>query len=299
MKIREWLDWAKTQIDPLDAELIAAGFLAPTDGDRSWLVAHSEREIKEMSEDVLHDMVIKRKCGLPLAYVLCRKEFYGRMFFALIGALIPRPETETLIDLVKELKLPKRARILDMGTGSGCIGITLALEIPQSYVLGVDISREALDAARANNRRFEGRMELVQSNLFNDLEFNPGFPEYDECSDSDEYFDSYDPELDERRFDVIVANLPYVSKSWRWVNPKQLQFEPKEAIYAKGQNGLSMYKRFFSECNDHVMAHYIVVEADPCQHDELVELAENHGFKHLKTEGYGLVFENPEFKEIE
>lgn len=293
MNVDTWLKWAKTQIDTLDAEIIATSFLAPEGYDRSWLVANGEREIKDLSVETLNDMVSKRKTGMPLAYVLCRKEFYGRDFITLPGALIPRPETETLIDLVKELGLPRRARILDMGTGSGCIGITLALEIPQSYVMAADISVAALDVANANNTRFEGRVELVQSNLFESLELDPGYPEYDECSDSDEYFDGYDPSLDERRFDVVVANLPYVSRNWRWVDTEQLKFEPKEALFAKGQNGLAMYEKFFGECNANVMAHYVVVEADPCQHDELVEIAEKNGFSHIKTEGYGLVFENP------
>lgn len=290
--IKSWLEAAKNQIDALDAEVIAVQFFAPHLADRSWLVAHDD-EILDNARKHLADLAVKKRHqGMPLAYVLSQKEFYGRNFIVKPGVLIPRPETETLIDLIKELDLPKRARFLDMGTGSGCIAVTLALEFPQSYVMAADISVRALNIADLNNLRFEGRVELVQSNLFQNLELNDGYPRYDECEAADDYFDNYDANLDETRFDVVVANLPYVNRDWRWLNLEELSFEPKQALFAKTMNGLSMYKRFFKECMDAVLTRFVVLEADPCQHADLIELAKIYGFNHLKTVGYGLVFKH-------
>lgn len=290
--VRSWLTEAKKQIDALDAEIIAVHFFAPKHADRSWLVMHDDLEISQAGQKLADEALKKRSAGEPLAYVLKTKEFYGRDFMVRPGVLIPRPETETLIDLVKELKLPKRARLMDMGTGSGCIAITLALEFPQAYVMGVDVSARALDTAELNDFRHEGRVEFVQSNLFHDLNLSDGYPSYDECASADDYFDYYDVSMDEQRFDVVVANLPYVNRDWRWLDLKQLSYEPKQALFARALNGLSIYKRFFSECRNNVVAHYVVVEADPCQHEELIAMAAKNHFRHLKTQGFGVVFEN-------
>lgn len=279
MTLRDWLKQAKAQIDALDAELIAVENFAPRGRDRSWLMAHLDEEIDSESKKDATGMVAKRQKGMPLAYILGEKEFYGRKFAVSPAVLIPRPETEGLIDLIKSLKLPQRAKFLEIGTGSGCIGVTLALEFPQSYVLATDISVRALDMAARNNARHEGRIELIQSNLLRDVEF-----------DTDE-------NLPAEHFDVVVANLPYVNKEWEWLDNTTLGFEPASALYAKGNNGLSVYQRFIKELGYHqncedLLYDYLVLEADPAQQAALIEMAEKRGLFHLKTEGYGLLFEN-------
>lgn len=275
MIVQEWLRRAKTQIDALDAELIAVRVFAPRNADRSWLVAHSDEQVDKGRESLAEGFVQRRVRGMPLAYVLGEKEFYGRKFSVQPGVLIPRPETETLIDVVKTLELPKRARFLEIGTGSGCIAITLALEYPQSYVLATDLSAQALDIAERNDICLEGRIELVQSNLFRDLGFD-GMNEH---------------------FDVVVANLPYVNKDWAWLDHKSLDFEPSMALYANGNNGLSIYQRFFKELyyqqnSSNLWIDYVVVEADPCQHPALIKMAEKAGLVHLRTVGYISLFED-------
>lgn len=274
MDVNTWLKQTKTQIDALDAELIALRSFAPSRADRSWLVAHGEKKV-EASRTRADGMLQKRKAGMPLAYVLGEKEFYGRKFAVKPSVLIPRPETEILIELVKELQLPKQPNFLEIGTGSGCIAITLALEYPQSTVVASDLSSKALEVAERNDLQHEGRVELVRSNLLKDFDFGE-YPEH---------------------FDVVVANLPYVNKDWAWVDERNLEFEPSNAIYARGNNGLSVYQRFLRELSyfggsDGVWVDYLVLEADPCQHSKLIEMARKAGFVHLKTEGYGLLFEN-------
>ncbi len=278
MDIKTWLDEAKTRIDALDAELIAVYNFAPNGRDRSWLMAHLDEQIPLRNKCDATDMVAKRQRGVPLAYILGEKEFYGRLFTVSPAVLIPRPETEDLINLIKELDLPERAKFLEIGTGSGCIGVTLALEYPQSYVLATDISVRALDMAARNNLRHEGRIELVQSNLLKEVDFEKnedGSPEY---------------------FCVVVANLPYVNKEWDWLNLPTLEFEPSSALYARGSNGLSMYQRFIKELWHYynigeVIFDYVVLEADPCQHAELIKMAERYRLFYVKALGYGLLFE--------
>ncbi len=274
MDINTWLRQAKKQIDSLDAELIALRSFGPLRADRSWLVAHGEKNVDSLRERA-DKMLQKRLLGMPLAYILGEKEFYGRKFQVRPGVLIPRPETEALIELVKGLDLPKQPKFLEIGTGSGCIAITLALEYPQSYVLASDISTRALEVTEQNDLRHEGRVELVQSNLLKGFEFMT-YPEH---------------------FDVVVANLPYVDKEWGWLDRKNLDFEPSNALYARGNHGLSIYQRFLKELDyyggpDGLWLDYLAVEADPCQHAQLIKMAEKAGFIHLKTEGFGLLFED-------
>lgn len=274
MNVDTWLKWAKTQIDTLDAELIATRMFAPLKADRSWLVAHGNEVPEHRRQVYANNLVRRRARGVPLAYVLEEKEFYGRKFWVRSGVLIPRPETEALIDAIKQLNLSEKPHFLEIGTGSGCIAITLALEYPQSYVLASDISVKALETAERNDIRHEGRIDLVQSNLFQELEMDA-----------------------REHFDVVVANLPYVNKDWNWVDEKNLSYEPANALYARGSNGLSMYRRFFKELyhlrsEGDIWTDYIVVEADPCQHQELIKIAEKADFIFLRTEGYALVFED-------
>lgn len=284
MDIKSWLREAKKRIDGLDAELIALRVFAPKTkvnsreplgADRSWLVAHDVVKITTEMRQKADGMVRRRARGEPLAYILGEKEFYGRKFLVNEWVLIPRPETEELIELIKELPLPKRPEILEIGTGSGCVAITLALEFPQSYVLASDVSVKALETAEKNDLLHEGRVDLFQSNLLCEL----------------------GEELRGEHFDVVVANLPYVSREWKWVKPENLRFEPRSALYARGENGLSFYRRMFKELRelqdkDVLWVDYVVVEADPCQHDELIALARKFALIFVKKRGYGLVFED-------
>lgn len=271
MVIKEWLKLARQRIKTLDAELIALRIFAPEGVDRSWLVTHDTEKVTDTEAVRALNMVERRVVGEPLAYILGSKEFYGRDFMVSPAVLIPRPETESLIELAKGLDLPRRARFIEVGTGSGCIAITLALEFPQAEVLATDAYVKALDVAENNNVLLEGRVHLLQSNLLKDLTL---------------------PE-DAREFDVLVANLPYVDPTWDWLDAKGLAFEPKSALFAARAHGLSFYKRLLRELqnDDVVSARFLIFEADPCQHDELVALVDKKGYGLVRIDGYGLLFE--------
>lgn len=270
--VKLWLDKAKKQISALDAELIALNAFATTGVDRSWLVAHNDVKITTEMQQKADKMLERRKKGEPLAYILGKKAFYGRDFMVNPDVLIPRPETEGLIDLVKSLGLPKQPSFLEIGTGSGCIAITLALEFPQSYVLATDVSIKALDMAYRNDLAYEGRVEFMQSNLLRDVT------------------------SDEGHFDVLIANLPYVNPQWEWLDLQSLSYEPERALYVEKGGGLALYERLLRELKlrqgrNGFGADYVVLEADPCQHLALIKIAERQGLFCLKTSGYGLLFE--------
>lgn len=274
MTIDDWLKSVKEKIPRLDAELILVAVLQeilPREVDRSFIAGYPDVGISQDAWQRLDEMAERRAAGEPLAYILGFREFYGRDFVVTPAVLIPRPETENLIELAKGLDLPRRPRFIEVGTGSGCIAITLALEFPQAEVVATDAYVKALDVAAENNLRLEGRVHLVRSNLLRDLTL---------------------PE-DGRDFDVLVANLPYVDPNWDWLDSEGLAFEPKTALFAAKEHGLSFYKRLLRELqnNDIVRARYVMFEADPCQHDELVAFVGKKGYDLVRIDGYGLLFE--------
>jgi release factor glutamine methyltransferase len=131
----------------LSAEVLLAHVLGV---ERSYLYAHDEREISETEYAALDDAINKRIRGVPLQYIVGHQEFYGRDFIVNPSVLIPRPETEFVIESVLEARPAAHSRIIDIGTGSGCIAVTLALELPTSTVFATDISLAALETARVN-----------------------------------------------------------------------------------------------------------------------------------------------------
>ena len=203
------------------------------------------------------------------------QDFYGRDFVVSPDVLIPRPETEAIIDEVlllagkpylpgmkaPERKLPNAPLILDVGTGSGCIAITLKKELPEAKVVGLDISSGALRVARLNAEKLEAKVDFVGSDLLR----------------------SYSG----RKSDVIVANLPYVDENWEWLDKKALGFEPEIALYA-GNHGLELIFRLIDEAKG--LCKWLILEADPCQHEQIIDFAGAAGFTYEKTSGFALVF---------
>lgn len=263
--IGDWLSWAKKQVGSLDAEIIATHlFSVGTEPvDRSWLVAHDQDSVDMALWRMGKECVAERKMGVPIAYVVMSKEFYGRSFSVTPEVLIPRPETEVLIDLVKELPLKPFCRVLEVGTGSGCIAVTLALEFPQATIMATDVDEEALEVAKDNDREYEGRIFFTQTNLLDGVN---------------------------EQVDVIVANLPYVDAVWPWLDLKALSYEPYQALFAQDK-GLALYKKLIRQLVEKRLSKYLVIEADPCQQDELIGFAKAQGLDLAKRRDYGLVFE--------
>lgn len=292
MTIENWLKLAREKISALDAELILMFVLKdmlPRGVDRSYIFAHPTMGISQKSWERLDSLLERRAKGEPLAYILGYKEFYGRDFRVDSEVLIPRPETESLVDLVLEvvggsrsdasekglldgglgesgLKRDNKWQILEIGTGSGCIATTLSLEMDERGVSGAvtaaDVSEAALCRARENAARLGAVVRFLRSDLLAEVE-------------------------NVEDFDILVANLPYVDREWGWLDFSGLGYEPSLALYA-GEKGLALYRELFEELDRRV--EWVVLEADPCQHEELVEIAEENGYGVDNIEGFGVRF---------
>lgn len=245
--------FADASLDRLDAELIVARTL---NQDRSFLPAHPDYEFSPQELAQIEAWATRRRAGEPLAYIFGEKAFYGRDFIVTPVTLIPRPETEALIDLAKTFR-PRT--ILDVGTGSGCIAITLALELPQAIVSAVDISSAALKVAAKNTQKLGATVHFAQSDLL-------------------EYAQSYD---------LIVANLPYVDRDWDWLSP-ELKFEPATALYAD-DDGLALIKQLIQQAPAHLNRRgKLLLEADLSQHQKIVDFAAANSFQVLPSDPQNL-----------
>lgn len=250
MNISDWIKTASEQIARLDAELILLKSLGQD--DRSYLVAHSDDILN--NTEAIDTQVAQRAKGMPLAYILGYREFYGRRFFVTPDVLIPRPETEDIIDIAKSLN---PASILDIGTGSGCIAVTLALELPDTTISATDISANALEIAKKNAAAHNAWVDFHHSNLL--LDYHP------------------------RPDTLIIANLPYVNKNWQWLDHRSLDNEPALALYAD-QDGLALIYKLIDQYPNNAAG--LILEADPSQHTAIIEYAKDNGLDLKKQQNY-------------
>lgn len=219
-------------------------------------------------------MFERRQKGEPLAYILGEKEFYGRKFKVTPDVLIPRPETETVVEMVLEriektrLEDGEFVTVIDVGTGSGAIAATVDLKVKKPvYVMGLDISDRALEIAEENCDKLGARVKLMESDL---LEvFDEGITNQGEL--------------------ILVANLPYVSKNWDWTS-EELKFEPETALYAE-HDGLKVIFDFLEQVNDKVDEGYVFLEADPCQHAKIRKKVEALGMRFVRNKDFGIEIE--------
>jgi release factor glutamine methyltransferase len=210
MTLFEALAAARQHIDRLDARLLLqyASGCSHTD-----LLARPETELSAVAYARFAESVARRAAGEPLAYVLGECEFRGRLFEVTPAVLIPRPETELLIDLASlQLQHRQSPRVLDLGCGSGIIAISLALECPAAEVLAVDIEEPAIAVARHNAERLAARVDFRQGDWF--------------------------APVAGERFDLIVANPPYVAAGDPHLALDGLPWEPLGAL-SDGGDGLA------------------------------------------------------------
>lgn len=240
----------------LDAEIILAHTVRKS---RTWLHAHGDDNLAPRFAEIANARVDLRLDRTPIAYIIGHKEFYSRTFKVTPSVLIPRPESESIIELLKK-HIPSNAkRLIDIGTGSGCLGITAKLEIPALKVTLADISRHALKVAESNAANLHAEVTLIQSNL---LAQAPGL------------------------FDVVIANLPYVDKGWE--RSPETDKEPSLALFADN-GGLALIEQLIAQLPEALSASGLVlIEADPYQHEAIVTLAAKLGLKHVETEGYAI-----------
>ncbi len=185
------------------------------------LRARTEEQVADELAERFRELVERRRLGEPVAYLFGEQEFYGRPFSVDPRVLIPRPETEHLVEAALALDLPASPRVLDVGTGSGCIAVTLALETPGSRLIASDVSLPALGVARSNVELHDlsGRVALVQADLASAMRL--------------------------RRFDLVVSNPPYVDPEDVATAPGVRDFEPHLALFADG-SGRDVLRRLLT-----------------------------------------------------
>jgi len=293
MNINNWLNSATTRLKQvsidsarLDAELILAQVLDSatsrrmTNVSREYLLAHDNQKLRKQAIFHANHFLNRRLKREPLAYILVRKEFYGRGFIVTPDVLIPRPETESLIDITKEVLVKTVsekpvATILDIGTGSGAIAITLALEISNVHLTASDISDTALKIAKQNADNLDAKINFVKSDLLN-------YWILKQVQD-DRTVNSHD------KFDIIVANLPYVDKTWHAeTESPEITHEPAIALFAK-DNGLALIKKLIAQAPNGLRRNgFLILEMDPRQIEEVKQFATTKNFKVIDEWPFGL-----------
>lgn len=233
--IAEWLKWARERLagagvdsPALDAELLLAHALQR---DRSWVLAHPEHIMTPSEQALAEQLVSRRQRREPLAYILGSQPFFGLDLLVTPAVLIPRPETEELVERAIQWLNQRAAgrretlaslRVIDVGTGSGAIALALAYALPELHVIGVDDAAPALEVARTNARRLglERRVHFAAGDLL--LPFAGPF-------------------------DLILANLPYIpSAELPTLMPEVSQYEPRRALDG-GSDGLEPLRRLLTQ----------------------------------------------------
>lgn len=216
------------------------------------LYARADDDVPEPAAVSYGQLIRRRADRIPVAYLLGRREFHGRSFAVDPRVLIPRPETEHLVEAALNC-IDDGARVLDVGTGSGCIAVTLALERPGSRIVATDLSPGALAVAAANCRRHgvADRVRLVRADLLSAL--CPG------------------------AFDVVVSNPPYIDVGeWPSLMPEVRDHEPPEALFAG--DGLDFYRRLFAPRDFLRAGQRLLLEIGKGQLEAVRELAAGSGF---------------------
>lgn len=249
-----------------DAELLLAHVM---DKPREFLITHPDRKVGKTLEGKYEKLLDRRKAHEPIAYLLGYREFYGRTFGVDAHVLIPRPETETLIEAALETVAEgaaegKKIAVLDVGTGSGCIALTLAAEWPDAHALGIDISEEALAVARANAERL-GLMDRAD---FSRLDISdPVAPA---------------PKLPMHGYLVVSANLPYLPDFTWETRPRDIREHEPVKAFVSGADGLNHYRALLRRLSDwDLMPDLLLLEADPPQFAPLANLVRGAFRDHL------------------
>ncbi|MEO6110159.1 MAG: HemK/PrmC family methyltransferase [Candidatus Saccharimonadales bacterium] len=273
LSIKDWLDDATRQLvfaeiasARLDSELMLAHTLRQ---NRSYLHAHNDEILSERTVEIANARLDLRLDHVPVAYIIGHKEFYGRRFRVSTATLIPRPESEILIELLDQA-VPKNTalldekplKLIDIGTGSGILGITAKLTHPELDVTVSDISRHALKIAEHNAQHLDAKVTALQSDLLTNFPFVA---------------------------DIIIANLPYVDPDWD--RSEETKHEPEEALFAADGGKALIFKLLFQTKAKLATGGYLLLEADPEQHPAIISEAKKYGLLVQDQKYYGILLQ--------
>ena len=242
---------------PIDAQVLLAHAL---DRDRAWLLAHPTEPLRTADVEAFFLLARRRRDGEPVAYLTGRREFWGLSLAVDRSVLIPRPETEALVEsALRKLPPDRPVRVLDLGTGTGAIALALAHERPRAAVTATDRSDSALAIARANARRLElERVQFVQSDWFDALA-------------------SQEP------FDVIASNPPYVAEVDPHLGEGDVRFEPAIAL-TSGADGLDALRTIIGGARERLVpGGWLIVEHGFDQAAPVRAMLDTAGFSELES----------------
>jgi release factor glutamine methyltransferase len=257
LKVRDALQAATQRLgERVDAEVLLAYALSKS---RSWLIAHADDLLPAEHASAYAVLVEQREAGEPVAYITGRRGFWSLDLEVTPATLIPRSETELLVELVLQLlPIDKAARVLDLGTGTGAIALAIARERPRAQVTATDASADALAVAQRNAQRHGIR----------NVSFAHG--------------DWFAP-LGEQRFDVIVSNPPYIESHDPHLNQGDLRFEPITAL-ASGADGLDDIRRIIVDAPRHLASEaWLLFEHGWNQGEAVHMLLRNASFTKVST----------------
>ena len=255
----DYLEKNNVEENKLIAEIIISNIL---NIDRMMLFTKYREIVSDNDIEKIREYLKKiAKDKLPLQYLLNEQEFYGRKFYVNKGVLIPRQDTEILVEkainIVKDKKI-ETPKILDIGSGSGVIGITMALEIENSKVLGIDVSDVAIEISNKNREILKAKnIKIVKSNLFENVSF--------------------------KEFDMIISNPPYISRDEIDVmSENTLTWEPEEALFAENE-GLYFYNEICDKGYEYLQKEgYLLFEIGYKQGEKVKTIMEKKGYKEIE-----------------
>lgn len=240
--------------DRIDADILVAHAL---NQERAYLYAHDQDVLEDHIIEYIHQLIKRRLLGEPIAYLLGHKEFFGRRFAVTPDVLIPRPETELLIDQALALDLSPQAKVVDIGTGSGCVGLTLAAERPHWTVCVSDVSPQALMVCQQNRKDLNlTNVVALQGSLFQPW--------------------------GDQSFDLIVANLPYLSPDDPHLKEGDLRYEPQLALVAEDQ-GQALMAELIQHAPTHLIyGGHILLEHGFEQQTIILQMLMDAGFSDVR-----------------
>lgn len=223
MRIADALHAAEARVERLDARVLLCHVLGCS---TAFLIAHPDDVLRDEQLAAYETFIERRAQGEPVAYLTGAREFFGRAFRVTPAVLIPRPETELLVErALDRIEVEASIHVLDLGTGGGCVAITIALERPRGHVVAVDVAAGALAVARENARALGARVSFVQSDWY--------------------------AAVGNATFDVIVSNPPYVAPEDAHLIHGDLRFEPRLALEARDA-GLAHIKKIVESAPAHL-----------------------------------------------
>ncbi len=251
------LTWACRCIDTIDARMLLQHVLRV---NHAFLLTHPEEPLSAALVEKFTTLVLQRVSGMPVAYLTGERAFYDQIFRVTPAVLVPRPETELLVDLVLEtITADRSCNVLDLGTGSGAIAITIARHRPRANVIAVDLSNDAISVAQWNVQNLGvDNVRLVQGSW-------------------------YEPLGTDEKFDVIVSNPPYVAERDPHLQQGDLRFEPAIALSAD-ENGLACIRHIIATAPAYLVdGGRLLIEHGYDQSATCQLLAAHAGFEHIQV----------------